>query len=442
MSKSVPVQLAALHAFLGDDEINTICQQLGHTWRDRVFPPSTTVRSLLYRSLHPDKSISAALVDLAAADARLQGNPAAASWCQARDRLPEQVWPALIARSVRRIRRLVEDDYDFLARPVYLVDGSTLSMPDEPPLVEAFGYSPGRHGRSRFPVGRITFLTLAGIEAVVDYRIGPYRTGENVQFRAMWADIPSRAICIADKHFSSFYNFAKLRRRRIDMLCPLHQRRDPRKLIAAGKRVGTDQWIVKIALSPQSRKRYPDPSSLPSTLKMRLIRLRLPPGCRSRKMWLITTLLDTQKYTRGSLCRLYKQRWGIETRIGSLKSTLEMSVLRSKIPHAVRHEVAATVLAHNLTWTLIHQAAQRAEVPARRISFAGAIKTILAFSAPLRTSDTPTRVRVYNRMLDHIAHQTHPYRPGRTEPRRVKRDTVRYTFLRIPRHEARQKGLS
>jgi hypothetical protein len=35
-----------------------------------------------------------------------------------------------------------------------------------------------------------------------------------------------------------------------------------------------------------------------------------------------------------------------------------MNVLQSKKAKNVYYEVAATVLAHNLVWTLIHQAAQ------------------------------------------------------------------------------------
>jgi len=41
-------------------------------------------------------------------------------------------------------------------------------------------------------------------------------------------------------------------------------------------------------------------------------------------------------------------------------------------------------------------------------------------------------------MLRYIARQTNHHPPGRVEPRRIKRDPVRYDTLRIPRDEARQ----
>ncbi len=188
------------------------------------------------------------------------------------------------------------------------------------------------------------------------------------------------------------------------------------------------------------RKKYDDPS-LPKQISVRLIRVRYRTGGKRKHMWLVTTLRDTQRYRRCEITALYRKRWGIETRIGSVKTTLEMDVLRSKGPQAARAEVAATVLAHNLTWTVIHQAAQHTDTPADRISFAGAIKTILSFSTSLRVTSGPQRADIYAYMLNHIASHTNPNRPGRCEPRQVKRDRRRYGFLKVPRQKARE-GLS
>ena len=41
------VQVAALGDLLGDEEIDTICRQLGHSWRDRIFTPAVIVRSMV-----------------------------------------------------------------------------------------------------------------------------------------------------------------------------------------------------------------------------------------------------------------------------------------------------------------------------------------------------------------------------------------------------------
>jgi hypothetical protein len=115
-----------------------------------------------------------------------------------------------------------------------------------------------------------------------------------------------------------------------------------------------------------------------------------------------------------------------------------MGILRSKGTDAVRLEIAATILTHNLIQTVIHHAAKRTKTPVDRISFAGTIKTILAFSSRLRTTDGSARIEIYHRMLDHVASNTNLYRPGRVEPRLVKRERRRYGFLKIPRQQARE----
>jgi len=396
---------------------------------------------MVYRGLHPDQSIRATLLDLAAGDERLHPPPAAASWCEARDRLPEALWPELIDASVARLDRLVGQRYLYGGRPVYLADGSTVSMPDTPALVRAFGRAGNRHGRSRFPVARMTFLTRWGAEAVSAYRLGPYRQSEDTQFHALWDEIPSRAICLLDKHLTSFYNLAKLGRRGVDVLGPLYARRDPKRLISQGRRLGKNDWLVPLELAPQLRKKYNDPC-LPERLWVRLMRVRFRRGGKKHTLWLVTTLTDVHLYPLKRLGKLYRGRWGIETRIGSLKTSLQMSVLRSQTAAHVRSEVAAIILAHNLVWTLIHQAVRQTGTPAARISFTGTVQTVLAFSGALRYAPPATRAATYRRMLHAIARNVNPDRPGRVEPRLVKRDPVRYCFLTIPRDKARQKCLS
>jgi hypothetical protein len=117
-----------------------------------------------------------------------------------------------------------------------------------------------------------------------------------------------------------------------------------------------------------------------------------------------------------------------------------MNVLQSKKVENVYSEVAATVLAHNLVWRLIHQAAQQTQLPADRISFLGAVRTILAFSLPLQTSRLTERLKIHTVMLHHIASQTNAYRPDRIEPRLIKRQTRKFGFLRLPRDKARMSA--
>jgi hypothetical protein len=89
-----------------------------------------------------------------------------------------------------------------------------------------------------------------------------------------------------------------------------------------------------------------------------------------------------------------------------------------------------------------HEAAERTATAAGDISFAGAVKTVLRFSDALTHARPHQRRAIYQCMLDHIARQTNHHPFDRIEPRRVKRNRVRYPFLQIPRKEARIKCLT
>lgn len=435
------IQLAALRERLTDQEIHSIATELGHTWRTRQLPPAVMVRSMVYRSLHPDRSITAVVGDLVASGVCSAVTLTDSAWCQARSALPIGLMVELRRRTADALRDRFGKDHLAFGRPVFLGDGSTLSMPDEPELVAAFGYADGKYGPSRFPVARITFLTLAGVEAIWDYRLDDYRCDENTQLQDMWHILPAGAIIILDRHFSSFYNLAKLPQRRVDVITPLHQCRDPYRLLAEGAVAAAHEWIVPLKLDGQLRRKYDDPS-LPEIVRVRLIRTVYRRGRKRRTLWLVTTLLDPVRYPRRKVIALYRRRWGIETRIGSVKTTLELTVLRSKTVANVHAEVEAALLAHNLAWSLIQEAADHADVPAQDISFAGAIKVVLAFSNILGYVTGPQQQQLYTTMLRCIARQRNHHPFGRVEPRAVKRDPRRYPILKVPRDEARQKCLT
>jgi len=248
------IQLQAVDDHLNDDEIHNICRGLGHHWRERTFTPAATLRSCVHRALNGDHSIAAMLADLAAGD-----------------------WP------------------------------------DEPELVEEFGYANTKHGPSRFPVGRVTFIELMGLECIWDYRLDDYRTSEDAQFIDMWPSLPDGCIVLVDKKFGSFYMLAKLRHRDIGMITLLHEGRNAHKLIGKGVQLGPSEWIVYLDLAPQLRKKYDDPS-LPELLPVRLIRVRFRRGRRRHTLWIVTTLMDTMLFPRRLMAAGYRRRWDIEPR--------------------------------------------------------------------------------------------------------------------------------
>jgi len=431
------VQVSAFAPLLSDEEIVEVCERLGHRWRQSAFPPSAVVRSMIYRGLHPDKSIRNVVEDLLAGEGlgRVK-HMTESGWCQARSRLPGDLAPDLVRISAARAMDHFGADRRWLGREVYVADGSTVSMPDQPALVEAFGYAKTKRGTSRFPMARVVGLLDAGTRVICDYAVAPYAVSEVTMFRELLPDLPRGALWLGDDYFSSYVNFALSRRAGVDWACRLHHRRDGLKLVRTGKRLGPDDWRVTLHLSCSTQRQYPD-CDLPSQITVRLIRVRYSYNGRRKSLWIVTSLLDPERYPRPEVVYLYRLRWGIETHYNYLKTTLGMAVLRSYTPQNLCSEIAAIILAHNLIWTLILEAVDATDIPVERISFAAAVKIVLAFSPRLSASGPSKRVRLYQRMLQRITRHRNPYRPGRHEPRMVKRVRKRYPPLTISRQEAR-----
>jgi hypothetical protein len=82
-----------------------------------------------------------------------------------------------------------------------------------------------------------------------------------------------------------------------------------------------DETIVHKLSEEEVQRR--ELTELPETIWVRLIRVQYFHLVRTHELWLITTLPNTAGIRRQEIIQLYRSRWDIETRIGSLKTTLK-----------------------------------------------------------------------------------------------------------------------
>ena len=117
-----------------------------------------------------------------------------------------------------------------------------------------------------------------------------------------------------------------------------------------------------------------------------------------------------------------------------------MDVLRGRTPDMVRKEIHVHLLSYNLIRTVMAQAAHQAKVPPRQLSFKGTVQLLNAFREKfLSAPGAEQRQRLYREMLKAIARHRIGRRPGRYEPRAVKRRPEAYPKLTQPRAQAREK---
>lgn len=149
---------------------------------------------------------------------------------------------------------------------------------------------------------------------------------------------------------------------------------------------------------------------------------------------LVTTLVEAEQVSKQELLALYHARWQVELDLRSIKTVMQMEVLRCKSPEMVKKEIAVHLLAYNLVRAVMAQAASLGHVLPRQLSFKATLQLVRAFEENLRYAPRGrlTLRRAY--LLAGIARLRLPHRPGRVEPRFVKRRPKQRSLLTKPRY--------
>ncbi len=423
--------------------VSEILTELGVTVRQRIYAPFTTLCVFLSQVLSEDHSCREAVAGLMAfriANGQRPCSPDTNSYCRARKRLPEQLFQLLVQKVGKWLQQSLPEQWLFHGRRVKSVDGSTVSMPDTPANQKAYPQPKSQKPGVGFPIARMVVIFCVASGAALEMAIGPYKgkkTGENSLFRTLWDSLEADDILLADRYYCAYADIALLKKRGVDIVFRKHQRRhsDFRR----GKRLGRYDHLITWE-KPKKRPSWMDKETfdeLPQELALREIKYTIVEnGKRTKEVILVTTLLDAEVFTKEELAELYNIRWRAEIDLRSLKTVMEMDVLRCKKPEMVRKEVWTHLLAYNLIRTVIAKAAEAHKRKPYEISFKGAMQTINSFRDYMLMDLTSNW---YEELLKAIAYHEVGNRPGRYEPRARKRRPKNYRLLTIPRDEARKR---
>lgn len=276
--------------------------------------------------------------------------------------------------------------------------------------------------------------------AVLDLAMGSYAgkgTGEHGLLRQLMPVFKAGDIVLGDCYYASFFLIAQLIKLGVDVIFPIHSKRDCD--FRRGKRLGKKDHLVewKKPKRPEwmSKQTYQD---FPSYITVReTFTQQHRTGFRSKSRIIVTTFLDAHDVTKDDLSALYDCRWFVEINLLAIKQTMRMDILRAKSPQMVRKEVWAHLLAYNLVRKIMAQSAVQYHKNPRQLSFKLALQIIFAFrQAGLLCEKNPL---IYDKILQAIAHKKVGNRPGRSEPRCVKRRPKPFPRLQKPRHHYHKK---
>jgi hypothetical protein len=429
---------------LSATEVESACRARSHRWRNRIYTPSITLAMFVSQILSSDQSCAEALERFQKYRKDCGLPPVAddtASYCEARQRLPEEVVWELARRSGQSIHDKADAKWLFEGRPVKLLDGSTVIMPDTEANQAEYPQSRSQKPGLGFPIARILVIISLSVGTVLDAVMGPYQGKQSSElglYRQIRDQLQPGDIALADRFFCNYWVIADSLRRGVDVVFRLHQTRNAD--FRRGRRLGPDDHIVTWPKSPRPDWMSPEEyAALPKELELREIRVRIKDKTkRTRELVIVTTLLDATKYSASPIGDLFRQRWHAELDLRSLKTTMGMEILRTKSPEMVRKEVGMHLLAYNLIRGVMAEAARGRDLQPRELSFNGARQTMRAFEEahlyePKQiAADLPL-------LLGLIRQKRVGNRPDRYEPRAIKRRPKPYRLLTMPREEAKRR---
>ena len=433
---------------LSPEAIEAACRRFGHAWRETFWNPTTTLLTFLLQVLSAEKTLRAAVADLLAQLAALgrQGLPSGdpTAYCQARQRLPIEVPIAMLGHVVEQIKPLPGAVHTWLGRRVWLVDGTTVSMPDEPELQAAFPQHSEQKPGCGFPIARLVVLFCWATGAIMDVVLDSLHAAELPLFRKLWHHFRPGDVVLCDRAYCAYVDMVRLLHRGVFCVFRLHHRR--KADFRAGQRLGKDDQLVTWARPPRwlasfgiSREEF---EQLPESMTVRMVRIpATPKGFRSRTIVVVTTLLDPITTPADDIRALYRDRWLAELNLRSIKAQLGMEVLRGKSVDVVTKEIVMHLMVYNLIRLLMWHAAREHGRDLHRLSFTGTLHRLRdMLPLMLRAGKRTQTLRLTAELLKRIADDELPDRPNRIEPRRRKRRPKEYSLLQRPRSWYRLHG--
>lgn len=330
---------------LSAETIEHALNTIDSAWKDRVYTPLVTLWVFLSQVISADHSCRAAVAKLIAhriANGQSVCSAQTGAYCQARARLPEQFFASVTRDVAQALDSKVKKHWLWKGRRVLMFDGSTISMPDSAANQAEYPQTKQSKPGAGFPIARIGVLASLSSGAILNMGLCAYAgkgTGEVSLLRRLWNVLQTGDVLLGDGLMCNWRNFYELGERGVPVVTRLNKslrKADFRR----GVRLGKDDHLV----------RWPKPyirdvgraaqREMPRYITVREARVYVrQPGFRTKAIIVVTTLLDPEEYSKDDLAELYRARWNQELDLRSIKTTLQMDVVRCKTPELVRKEV-------------------------------------------------------------------------------------------------------
>ena len=410
--------------------------------RRRVFSKTNTFWAFFSQVLDADggcQEVVRKMQALAASRSLPSPSASTSAYCQARTKLKVNELETILSHTAKTLHEQGRSER-WKDRRVVVVDGTGLSMPDTVENQATWPQTRGQKPGCSFPQASVCACFCLHTGAMLSHRVGSRRNSELTLLRQQHDQFQPGDIFLGDKGFCSYYDVDLFLKLSVDSVISLGVRKPVEVASAIAILAPNDlliqwpkpKWSKGLSYSKETWQ------ALPDQLTLRQIKVVVDnPGFRVQSFYIVTTLTDAQTYSAADIADLYYQRWDVELFFRDIKTTMGMDILRCRTPDMVRKEILMHLIVYNSIRLLMLNAAKQAEVSPRRISFKASVQALRQWEPMLNRNDIEAqeRQRLMVLLREAIATTIVLSRPGRSEPRCLKRRKKNFQSMTSPRHE-------
>ena len=423
----------SFYNLLTQDSIKKVIAEDLPNYRDRLYNPIKTLSMFLTQALNEDSSCQN-IVNTVALNTNKNISITTGGYCRARQRLHVKMIKNLTKQTSEDSLAKVPKRWKFQGRDVYLVDGTTFTMPDTEKNQKSYPQQASLPKGLSFPICRAVGIISLYTGTIIDAAVSPYQgkgASEQVLLRNMLSNFKKGDLILADALYSTYYFLNYVIQNGIDVVLVQHGMRAKKTDFTKGYILGKKDHLIDIKKPPKrpewmSKEKFDE---LPKTITIRELK-------RGGKI-LITTMLCKNRVSATQIKNLYKQRWQIEVDFRNIKSTLGLKYFSCKTPQMVIKEMWVYFLAYNLIRSIMLESAIYARLLPRQLSFKHTVQILK--NAPNQYDN-----QFYGKILSLIGQKVIGNREDRVEPRAIKRRHNGFPLLMkhrdIAREEIRKNG--
>jgi len=322
-------------SLLNKQKLNSIIDEYSNNYRKRIYTPKQTLSMFLTQAFNEDSSCQRAVNDIAL-NLSLKTSTATGAYCKARKRLDTSMIIKMCKDLAIKNSKKVKNNYKFKGKNIYLVDGTTITMPDTEENQKEYPQPNFQKEGLGFPICRVVSIISLETGCIVDTAISPFSgkgAAEQALLRSMLDNFKKGDIILADAMYSTYSLLTYVIEKEIDIVFVQNGARSRKTDFSKGKILGKNDHLITIK-KPKDIPNWMSQEEFKNKPKEFTIRELKVSG-----KILITTMLCSKTISSKVIKDLYKHRWQIEVDFRNIKQTLGLKHFSCKTPEMVFKEM-------------------------------------------------------------------------------------------------------